>query len=80
MSDQLSLFDTPETAWRREQIFAPPTPREVGAERGESCELKAEVELSFDAVKAGRDANEQARVELTADIQAEQEGEPNDAR
>ena len=56
MSDQLSLFDTPETAWRREQVFAPPTPREIGQERAQAAEDKAVMELAFDPAKAAQDA------------------------
>ena len=56
MSDQLSLFDTPETAWRREQVFAPPTPREIGEERAQAAEDKAVMELAFDPAKAAQDA------------------------
>ena len=58
---QRSLFDTPETVWRRDPdvpgvpVFAPPTPREIGEERAQASEDKAVAELAFDPAKAAED-------------------------
>ena len=55
VTKQRSLFDPPPPP-RPPSSWYEPTPREIGKERGESCEAKAEIELMFDPIKAGCDA------------------------
>jgi len=55
MSSQRTLFDAPCSPLPA-RTWPEPTPREIGQERGEACEAKAEIELSFDTIAAARDA------------------------
>jgi hypothetical protein len=55
-SPQFSFFGRPETAWRRQQVLAPPAPRDIGAERGQQAEDRAVMEVNFDVQKAASDA------------------------